>query len=845
MVFSFVRSYAQEPQTQFPLQKPRIPQTNIKHIAIDLQFDWKRKQACGTATIRLTPLNATNKICLDAAMLTINSIALQNGPNLQFNYSKGDENDALQILLNRMYHKGENITLIINYCTNWVNEIDPNTLGGTNGKGIRFTEPTSNDPIKKREIWSYSNVESNRYWFPGYDAPNDLRTTEFKATVENGLTVIANGILIDKKANADNTTTFHYKTTLPYANHQTAFVVGEFCSLSEKQNGIALTNYGYAEQKDWIRATTERLPDMVLFMQNQCGINYPYTNYSQVFVQDIGTFSGNNTFSTITENMVDDFETHADYFYLWDLTEAEALAQQWFGNVLSPKNYSDFWLTKSLAHYLNGMYNEYKNGKEEFLLYQLGFDQNTCLTDWNSGYKRAIHTSYYERPTDLVNDNYTTLRGALVLHMLRKEIGDEKWKKSIRYFNKKHKNQLVSSEDFYAVVNHITGQDMNWFFEQWLQKSGHPIFEISKQFNVTTKELQLIVTQKQKPEQAAPFKENEYYKGKVTLEIDNQIYTIQLEAKEVNVFTFPLPASPKWVNFDYESTWIKEIIAKKSPEELLYQFELSSDIMAKQTALNELMRAYQEDNLSAETKSKIKTSIETSVLGNSYWRLRFNAISLFNSLANNDTLSATTQAILVQCIEQNTSWVKANAIRVLGTTGDIKYTNLYLNNLQDKSKRVVASAAASLAKTKSPLAYENLLLLMEQPSMKSQNRIAALNGLALLGDSRGFDCAMNALSDTKLPRWRLATSNWDYRVFAAKVIASLGKSDQAFILIQQRINKAIDENDIDGLFNNLILINALSDTRGTDIYQTLKERYKNNPTIINALLTYEMQFNNK
>ncbi|NJM53246.1 MAG: M1 family metallopeptidase [Blastocatellia bacterium] len=119
------------------------------------------KQAFGTATITFSPLNSLDKFTLDAGFMAINSIKLSE-KSLKFDYAGGDKNDNLKITLDRIYQSNEEVTVKIDYRTNWVNEVDPNSLGGNNGKGLRFNAPTSNDPIKVREIWSFGEPESNR-----------------------------------------------------------------------------------------------------------------------------------------------------------------------------------------------------------------------------------------------------------------------------------------------------------------------------------------------------------------------------------------------------------------------------------------------------------------------------------------------------------------------------------------------------------------------------------------------------------------------------------------------------------------------------------------------------------
>jgi aminopeptidase N len=827
-----------------PLNTARLQKIDVKHIAINLKFNWLKKQAYGSTAITLSVINSTNKINLDAAMLTINSIDLANEIPLKFSYDGGDKNDGLEILLDRIYHPNEDITIKIEYHTNWTNDIDPNSLSGVNGKGLRFSQPTFNDPNKPKEIWSFGDPESNRYWFPCFDAPNDLRTTEFIATVENNLTVISNGDLIETKNNNDGSHTFHYKSNIPYANHLTSFVVGEHIDVKQKYKDITLHNFGYRNEKEWVAATVERLPDMIDYFSKVTGVKYPYKSYSQVFVQDIGTFSGNNTLSTITENMVDDYGTHADFFYLWDLVESEALAQQWFGNYLSCSDWSDVWLNKSFAHYFTELYNEQKNGKEEFLMYQLSFDQSAYLGDWNAAYRHPVVTQNYGNVYDFTSDNYATYRGSLVLHMLRKQLGEERWWNAIQRYVKTYSGKSVATKDFINVVEQTSGEKLDWFFDQWIYKMGHPIFVVTKKYNKKKKQLILNVKQTKTINAQNEYPQVAFFKGKMDIEIDGTVKEIWIDAKEENTFKFESAQAPKLVNFNYESTWICESKFEKSEEELRYQLLHSKDILARQAALNELSNIAKNGTVSVETKLGIITTFREVVLSNAYFRLKNSAIVQLRNLNMNteNKVDEETIAVLLTAIKKEKSWTLAALINSLGMTKDMQYADLYISFLNDPSDRVISAAATALGRTKSPKAYDALVQLSNKPSMKSQSWISVLVGLSELGDPRGFDLAYKALADLNLPRWRLPDSGWDYRIYAAQTIASLGKSAEAYPLIFERFKKSMAENDLDGMLNNILIINTLADPRGQEAFDLLKVKYKDEINILEAVKNYETTF---
>jgi aminopeptidase N len=843
-----VRSEVTKDETKDPPSAKRIRtrKVDIKHIGIDLRFDWQKKKAYGATSVTLTALEPIDLVTLDAGMLSIDSIIMVKGPHLEFDYDGSDKNDNLRITLDRTYNAGAEVTIRISYSTNHVNRPDPGSLGGTDGKGLRFSEPTSNDPTRMREIWSMGDPESNRYWFPSYDSPDDLRTTEFAATVERKFTVISNGRLLETKDNPDGTRTFRWKSDTPYANHLTSFAIGEFADVRQKYQDVELHNFGSPRERDWVAASVERLPDMVRFFSEKTGVKYPYQTYSQVFVQEIGAFTGkpNLNFATITENMVDDFATHADYFYLWDLTEAEALAGQWFGGYVTAKEWSDVWLNKGFAHYFNCLYNENKNGRDEWLLWVHSFDHGSYLGEWSSGNRHPIVTKHYENSDVFTTDSYATIRGGLVLNMLRKHLGEELWWKAIRRYLRSHAHKTVVTDDFRRAIEKTSDQPFEWFFNQWVYKMGHPIFEVTK--NYTDGKLVLIVKQTQKTDPNTKFPQVEFFQGNLEIEIDGRVEQVRLEPRFENVFTFALPGQPKFVNFDFQSTWIKEIKFEKSFDELLNQFQSSKDVLARQSAMIELAAIAKNEKSSAADKDKVQTALRSTILGNDYWRLRNAALSQLVGLYPVGSLDDATIALLLSVIKKDKSWVRASAIGFLGTTREAKYADTYLDALNDESFRVINAAAIAIGRSKSPKAFDALAKLKDKPSMKSQSLISALAGLKALGDPRGYEIAFNALADLNLPRWRLSSipPTWDYRDFAVDTIASMNKGDDAYPLVLERFKRSISEDDLNGIFANVLLITSLADPRGQEVFELLKEKFKNDGSTLSVVVAIETEFQN-
>jgi aminopeptidase N len=845
-----------------PAYIERTQKIDVKHIAIDLKFDWHTKQAFGTVAYTLSTLMPSDKITLDAGLLTINSVVLANGKSLKFNYDGGEKNDNLEIILDRIYTPNELILIKIDYHTNWLNKSDPNALGGSFGKGLRFFQPTQTTPLKRKQIWSSGEPENNRYWFPCSEVLSDTRTTEFKATVEKPLMVISNGKLVTTKENLDGTRTFHYKTDAPYPNYLTSFVVGEYVPVKQVFDNIPLQTYCYPDEKTAAEATVERLPDMVKFISETVGYKYPFSQYNQVVVQEypFPGLNGQNTAPIFSDNFIDDYGTHDDWKYLWDGVETQALASQWFGNLIMPKSWEHNWLNQSFCQFFSGLYTDYKNGHDEYLNYYLySLERFSVFGDWNAGYRHPIVTKNFSDIGGFTSDNYAKYRGTLVLRMLRKELGEAQFWKVLKHYVKTNAHKQVTTDDFQKSIEAVAGTSIKWFFDQWIYKMGHPIFDVTKTYDASKKQLILTVKQTQKVDKLDEYPQVEFFKGKIEVEIDGRIEQVNLEAKTENIFTFASPQAPKLVNFDFESTWISEISFIKTFDEYLYQAQNDKDVLGRISVIDTLVKIAKSENtdLSRENreggvKAKICTAFRNIISSQVHWRLKTYALVQLRSLLP-QSYDEPTITLLLDLIKNNESWLKASAINTLGMTKDAKYTDIYLNALNDKSDRVVNAAANALGKTKSPKAFDALVKLPSKPSWKSQSLISALNGLQQLGDPRGADLALKALADAKLPRWWLAVPTWDYPIAAAQTLVSLGKgtvtqgrdddiSVKGYPIILERFKKAVEDNDDNDIFSNTLLIALLGDPRGQEVFDILKVKYKDDANAMIAVNQYETQF---
>lgn len=815
---------------------------DTKHLVLNLQFDWLKNQAKGTAEITFSVIKKTNKIYLDAGNLTVDSIEFEK-LKINFNYTGGDADNNLEIFLNKSYKPIETITIKIYYKTNYENHSDPNAIGGSFGKGLRFFQPTSTTPNKHKQIWSSGEPENNKYWFPCNEDIADIHTTEIFATVEKPLMAIGNGNLFNLTENQNGTQTFHYKSDMPFPNYLIAIVVGEYTNIIQQSGKTTINNYGYEQEKEAVKATTVLLPDMLSFLEQKTGYNYPFLNYSQIAVQDypFPGLVGQNSLAIISDNYVDDYGVHKDFKYLWDGVAMQALANQWFGNLIMPKNWEDIWLNNAFAQYFAGIYTAKDNGNAEYFLWYYPFEKGNVLGDWDAKYKHPIVPKKISEVSVFTNDNYSKFRGALVLRMLQSELGEANWWKAVQYFVKNNANKQASTKDFQIAVEKVTGKSYQWFFDQWVYKIGLPKFEIVKIYDAKQKQLAINVKQIHSQENSSKYKQVKFFEGKIFIEIDNQIKPVFLKSKQENVFVFENIEEPGFVNFNFEQTFLCKSNFNKTKEEYLKQLKNSKDVLAKQEAINQLVVTVNDSNTDSEFKIKFREALTNEIQSNQYWRYRMLALSTLTKIVAQPYDTEMIE-LLKTIIQNEKQWLKSTAIGILGRTADSSYAEIYMNALHDESDRVINSAAIALGKTKCSKAFETLLNLENQTSWKNQNRISALNGLQQLGDDRAVSYVMRCIEDNHSPRWYLATATWDYPFAAVNALVSLDSAALAFPVLFERFKKSLLDNDINDIFQNVQLIILLTDARAKEVFALLKEKYKNDTLMMETIKNYENQY---
>jgi hypothetical protein len=244
-------------------------------------------------------------------------------------------------------------------------------------------------------------------------------------------------------------------------------------------------------------------------------------------------------------------------------------------------------------------------------------------------------------------------------------------------------------------------------------------------------------------------------------------------------------------------------------------------------------------------KQKVVAAVITSAEKDTFWRLRRAALSVLADIYSPDlpqgqdrppaVYDANALDIIVKSTSDKQSVIRADAIRHLGETKDAKYADRYLAALNDRSYSVIDEAALALARTKDPRAFDALIKLSRTSSWKGRIQNAGLNGLAELGDSRGFETGYKMATDKSLPM--------NIRTTALRLVAATGKGDpRAFPLIFEKFKYALDTENQSGMINTTRAIIQIADPRGQQIFDMLRAKYKDNRTVLEKVDLYEGQF---
>ncbi len=588
---------------------------DIQQFDLDVTPDFKNRRVAGIATFTFKPiLKPLGQLRLDAHNLEISTVS---GSTEIATWENTDR--ALIITFAQPIAAGEQAKLSVTY------EAEPK-------KGLYFRTPEMGYDPGDTHIWTQGESIEARHWFPCFDAPNEFFTSTMTCRVPEAMVVLSNGSKVGDSVDADSgLRVVKWSQDKPHVNYLITLVAGHFKRIEEKHGNLSMsfwtTPSDFANAANSFRYTK----DCMEYFEEEIGLPYPWAKYDQVTVQDFHWGGMENT-SISTLNASTLFSSETENIRSSQGLMAHELAHQWFGDLVTCKDWSQLWLNEGFATYYTHLFAGHKDGLDE-MRYGLYRDRKS-LTG-RGGDTTAMVNRKYNTPEEMFRKygfmSYS--KGSWVLHMLRSQLGPELFRKSVKTYLERHKHGNVVTEDLRSIIEEISGNSFDRFFDQYVFHAHHPELKISYAWDEKTKLAKLSVQQTQKVDANIVLF---HVPLPVRFKVSDQVVDRKLQiTKTAEDFYFPLAKAPSIVLIDPDVTLLAKFSFTPSTALLHAQLADDSDAIGRLLAVELL--AKRKDKT---TREKLKHALQTD----SFYAVRIAASKALRGIGGDDALAALTDS---------------------------------------------------------------------------------------------------------------------------------------------------------------------------------------------------------
>jgi aminopeptidase N len=722
----------------------------ISNMRLSVEPDFNSKTISCNQHLEIIAIQDIDKIVLDISELQIKSVLFVTCANTASNNNTPTNkdldfhnyDDKLYIKLGKLITEGTVFYINITYSSK------PR-------KGFYFIEPNEHYPNKNLQAWTQGETVESKSWFPCIDHPMVKFESEISVAVPMDFIAISNGSLqgvkvqkqIQREVNDKNNgkikkRIFTWIESNPHSAYLTSIVIGRFAEIRSTYNKeIKLLYYVPEDKKNDAVRSFEHTADMIRFFEQYFETKYPYTKYSQVTVEDF-MYGGmeNASCTTLTIDTLHDKKAHLDFTS--DHLVSHELAHQWFGDLVTCRDWQHIWLNEGFATYCEALYWEASMGTDEFQYYVMQ-TADDYFDEANIRYKRPIVTKIYKHPDDLF-DRHTYEKSGCIIHMLRGYIGEKYFKRSLKTYLQRYANSVAETDDLRKVLELESGRSLEQFFDQWIFKAGHP--ELKVEFYINSNNVKLKIEQSQEgdvfefpldiklvfsssfhapynPDSSVSEDKNGIGEKENGIVNEELVYTFDISEKE-NVFQIPIINKKgmeiEWISIDPNFKVLKTIYLKAPKEMLIKQLQNGRTVIER----IESVRA-----LKNESSDDVIESLQRAVMEDSFWGVSAEAAKMLGLIKSDFAYVA-----LKKCL--STSDVKHPKVRraIIRAMGEFKKEdslNLLRSMLidRDKSYFVEAEIATAIGKIKSIQSIPILRKAIEMTSFQDVIAQGAIKGL--------------------------------------------------------------------------------------------------------------------
>jgi len=734
-VLSLVLAFALPGRADEPYARSR--DYDLQHSKIALRFDMAQKEVLGDVTHSISILrDGISRLAFDSVDLSIKSVTV-NKSAAHFETTA----DKLLVSLPSAAKIGDKFSVSITY-------------EGKPRKGLYFILPDKDYPDRPSQIWSQGESEDTRYYIPTYDYPDDRLTTETILTVPAAWITISNGKLLSVKDAGNGLKTWTWKESVPSSTYLITVVAGEFDELKNSWGGIPVTYYAPKGRGDRLPINYGRTPEMIELFSKKLGVDYPWEKYSQVMVDDfVAGGMENSSATTNTSSSLVEPKLSTEYLTGQDGLISHELGHQWFGDLVTCKDWGDIWLNEGFATFMEFVWMESHFGKD-----QGDYERWEAARQWfDSGdlWNKPIVRHDFNDAGIFDGNSYT--KGGWVLYMLRHQLGEEAFYGGLKHYLEVNRGKNAVTADLAKAVEEATHTDLDQFFNQWIYGAGAPKLQLSYAYDDAKHQLALNVKQTHKVEGHVGL-----FAFPTTVEIataaGSKSFPITVSKLE-EVFNFPAESAPLMVLFDKGGHVLKSAEFQKGKKEWVYQLKNAPDLGDRADAVVAL--------------GKLKNDEEAlNAIGDALRIDKALGLRVIAADTLGETGSPAAAKYLLATLASNDAPSVRN--RAANALGNIKGDASAASKLEsiaksDSSFRTQAAALQSIGKLKTAGAFTVLEAAVASDSPDDVLRKAALRALGTLGDDKAVPL---------LKRWAAVGKPTDSRTAAIRSLGQLQKDNK-------------------------------------------------------------------